>query len=295
MHILVLGAGGMAGHTIAAYLHEAGHDVLGLVRRPLPLKQAPFLTIPGDVRDEAALSTLVDPGRFDAIVNCVGILNQDADRDRAAAVYLNAYLPHRLAELAAGSATRVIHLSTDCVFSGARGGYREGDPRDGTTFYDRTKALGELEDGHNITLRQSIVGPDLRADGIGLFNWFMAQSGTIRGYTRALWTGITTLELAKVVAAAVQNPVSGLHHMVPDRPISKHDLLRLFRQHSHRQDIAIEPWDAVAVDKSLIRTRFDFPYRVPEYEPMVADMVAWIRAHRAWYPHYKLGEASCEN
>jgi len=290
MRILVLGAGGMAGHTIAAYLCETGHDVLGLVRRPLSVEPAPFSTVRGDVRDDAALAELVAQGRFDAIVNCIGILNQDADRNRAGAVYLNAYLPHHLAELTADTSTRVIHLSTDCVFSGARGGYREDDLRDGTTFYDRTKALGELEDDKNITLRQSIVGPDLSADGIGLFNWFMAQRGSIRGYTRAMWTGITTLELAKVVDAAIRNPVPGLHHMVPDHPISKHDLLQLFRQYTHRTDIEIEPWDAVAVDKSLIRTRFDFPCRVPDYDSMVADMVAWIRAHRAWYPHYTLGE-----
>lgn len=290
MHILILGAGGMAGHTIAAYLHEAGHDVLGLVRRPLPVEHAPFPVVRGDVRDDAALAELLIHGRFDAVVNCIGILNQDANRNRANAIYLNAYLPHRLAELTAGTSTRVIHLSTDCVFSGARGGYREDDLRDGTTFYDRTKALGELEDDKNITLRQSIVGPDLSVDGIGLFNWFMAQRGSIRGYTRAMWTGITTLELAKVVEAAMHNPVPGLHHMVPDRPISKYDLLQLFRLHTHRDDMAIEPWEGVAVDKSLIRTRFDFPYRVPDYGSMVADMAAWIRAHRAWYPHYTLGE-----
>lgn len=290
MRILILGAGGMAGHTIAAYLCETGHDVLGLVRRPLSVETAPFSTVRGDVRDDAALAELVAQGCFDAIVNCIGILNQDADRNRAGAVYLNAYLPHHLAELTAETSTRVIHLSTDCVFSGSRGGYRENDLRDGTTFYDRTKALGELEDDKNLTLRQSIVGPDLTADGIGLFNWFMAQHGSIRGYTRAMWTGITTLELAKVIEQAVRNPVPGLHHMVPDRPISKYDLLQIFRQHMHRGDLEIEPWEGVAVDKSLIRTRFDFPYRVPDYGSMVADMATWIRAHRAWYPHYTLGE-----
>ncbi len=182
MHILILGAGGMAGHTIAAYLHKAGMMCsASVVRRPLPVDPAPFPTIQGDVRDDAALTKLLAHGHFDAVVNCIGILNQDADRNGRTLIYLNAYLPHRLAQLTAGTSTRVIHLSTDCVFSGFRGGYREDDLRDGTTFYDRTKALGELEDDKNITFRQSIVGPDLSADGIGLFNWFMAQRGSIRG------------------------------------------------------------------------------------------------------------------
>lgn len=286
MKILILGAGGMAGHTIGAYLAERSHNVLGVVRRHGHI----YPSVVGDVRDDEFLQSLVQQGGFNAIVNCIGILNQFAEQNREQAVYLNAYLPHLLADLTAGTSTRVVHLSTDCVFSGTRGGYREDDLRDGTTFYDRTKALGELEDDRNITLRQSIVGPDLTADGIGLFNWFMAQRGPIRGYTGAMWTGITTLELAKVVDAAIRNPVPGLHHMVPDRPISKYDLLQLFRQHTHRDDIDIIPYDGVVVDKSLIRTRFDFPYEVPDYGSMVADMADWIRAHRDWYPHYTLGD-----
>ena len=106
--------------------------------------------------------------QFDTVINCIGVLNQFAERDKAGAVYLNSYLPHYLAKITEGTDTQVIHMSTDCVFSGKRGQYTEYDIRDGETFYDRTKALGEIEDEKNLTLRQSIVGPDIKRTGIGL-------------------------------------------------------------------------------------------------------------------------------
>lgn len=286
MKYLILGAGGMAGHTISAYLHEQGHDVLGLVRRTV----TGFQTLRGDVRDTAFLRELIFDGKFDAVINCVGILNQAAEDHKERAVFLNAYLPHYLADVVSGTNTRIVHMSTDCVFSGKRGGYKEDDLRDGTTFYDRTKALGELEDDHNITLRNSIVGPDLSPAGIGLFNWFMAQTGEIRGYTHAMWTGVTTLELAKAMEAATRDGIHGLHHIVYNNPISKYELLCLFRKQMSRQDVVIKPWEGYVADKSLLRTRFDFNYIVPDYEKMIAEMADWIRAHHAWYPHYRLGD-----
>lgn len=290
MNFLVLGAGGMAGHTIAAYLHEQGHDVLGWVHRPLRLPGETFPTVIGDVRKRSLLENMIRDGRYDAVINCIGVLNQFAEQDKEQAVYLNAYLPHFLASVTTDLPTQIVHMSTDCVFSGTRGGYREDDLRDGTTFYDRTKALGELEDKKNITFRQSIVGPDLNPDGIGLFNWFMRQQGEIRGFSRAIWTGVTTLELAKAMEEAVAGQVTGLHHMVYDEPVNKHDLILLFQKHMGKNNVTIQPFADFVSDKSLVRTRFDFARKIPDYGTMVADMAAWIRAHRSWYPHYELGE-----
>ena len=179
-------------------------------------------------------------------------------------------------------------MSTDCVFSGKKGEYTENDLRDGKTFYDRTKALGEIEDAKNLTLRNSIVGPDINPNGIGLLNWFMHQTGTINGYTKVMWTGLTTLQLAKAMEAGLDEDAHGLYNMVYKEPISKHDLLCLFNKYLRGGNVEITASDKAVSDKSLKRTRFDFDYIIPDYERMVSDLAGWMRAHRALYPHYDI-------
>ena len=179
-------------------------------------------------------------------------------------------------------------MSTDCVFSGRRGQYTEDDLKDGSTFYDRSKALGELEDEKNLTLRQSIVGPDIKSSGIGLLNWFMQQHGEVAGFTEAIWTGQTTLQLAKTMEAAAEEKVHGLYNTVPDVSISKNELLKLFDKHLRSEKIDIIPVNMMAADKSLRRTRWDFQYKIPEYEPMIIELGEWMRVHKSLYPHYNL-------
>jgi dTDP-4-dehydrorhamnose reductase len=288
MKFFVLGAAGMAGHTISMYLEEQGHEVVGFdMSRALYIKTS----ITGDARDTAMIAKVIKEGQFNAVINCIGILNHFAEEKKALAVFLNSYFPHFLADVTSDMKTMVVHMSTDCVFSGKKGSYSENDLRDGETFYDRSKALGELQDGKNVTLRNSIVGPDMNPRGIGLFNWFMQQKGEISGYTRAMWTGQTTLQLAKTMEAAVREGATGLYNMVPDKSISKYDLLRLFNRHLRNNSITISPIDMNAFDKSLKRTHFVFPYIIPDYEEMVAQMSSWIRRHAALYPHYQLQEA----
>lgn len=285
MRFLVLGCNGMAGHTVTLYLHERGHRVTGFARTPSPFVD----TVLGDAGDGPLLRRTLEKGEYDAVINCVGLLNQFAERDRPQAVLLNAWLPHFLAAVTAGTGTQVIHLSTDCVFSGKRGGYAEHDLRDGESFYDRSKALGELEDEKNVTLRTSIVGPDLKPEGIGLLNWFMRQPGPVEGYTRVFWTGQTTLQLAKTMEAAAGQRAHGLFHMVPDRSLSKYELLRLFNREIRAAPVEIVPRGDVAGDKSLVRTNFEgFDYTVPDYPDMVRELGEWMRAHRGLYPHYAL-------
>ena len=284
MRFLVLGCNGMAGHTISLYLKERGHSVLGFDRRLSQLVDS----VTGDARDAAFIKELVGTNKFDTVINCIGILNQFAERDKAGAVYLNAYFPHYLAELTEGTDTQVIHMSTDCVFSGKRGMYTEEDFKDGETFYDRSKALGELDDGKNLTLRNSIVGPDINPRGIGLLNWFMQQHDSVSGFTGAMWTGQTTLQLAKTMEAAAKEKAHGLYNTVPDHSISKCDLLKLFNQSIRKEPVEIIPQNKMAVDKSLKRTRWEFGYRIPDYDQMVAELGDWMRAHRELYPHYQL-------
>ena len=285
MKLLVLGANGMAGHMICMYFMDKGNEVTGFDRTAVMHCSR---GVCGDAQDRELLASLIAEGRFDAVINCIGLLNQFAENNHALAVYLNSYLPHFLAEVTAGMHTRVLHMSTDCVFSGKRGGYTETDLRDGETFYDRSKALGELEDDKNLTLRGSIVGPDRNPDGIGLLNWFMQQNGTVRGFTKAMWTGQTTLQVAKTMEAALEQGAVGLINTVPETSISKHDMLKLFNHYLRDDAVEIVPYDNFAADKSLVRTRLDFDYRIPDYETMIAELAAFIRKHKAMYPHYRL-------
>lgn len=284
MKFLVLGSNGMAGHIISLYLKERGHEVLGFARS----KSRYVSSICGDAEDTALLRQVIGEGHFDAVINCIGILNQFAESNHARATFLNAYLPHFLADITSEMNTQIIHMSTDCVFSGKRGQYTESDFRDGETFYDRSKALGELEDHKNLTLRNSIVGPDIKASGIGLMNWFLQQNGRVNGYTKAMWTGQTTLQVAKTMEVAAKERITGLYNMVPDTNISKYELLKLFNKYLRNNEVEIIPVEGIVADKSLKRTRVDFNYQIPDYEFMVKELADWMRTHREMYPHYHL-------
>ncbi len=282
MKFLILGATGMAGHTIAIYLKEQGHAVRVFTRNPFPYAEA----IRGDVTDFETLRELIQKDNYDAVINCVGILNKDAERNKYQAVLLNSTLPHYLSNITSQMTTRVIHISTDCVFSGKMGNYREDSFRDGETFYDRTKALGELENDKDLTFRNSIVGPDMKHEGIGLFNWFMKQHSPVKGYSRAMWTGVTTLTLAKAMEKAATDGLTGLYNLVNNRSISKLNLLRLFNAHFKNNRVPIQPDEHLVVDKSLVNSRTDFSFHVPSYEQMIQEMKNWVDSHRELYPHY---------
>lgn len=275
MKYLVLGCNGMAGHMVARYLAERGCDVTGFARRESSI----VTTIVGDATDFERLRSIISEGGYDVIINCIGILNQFAEERPSQAILLNSYLPHFLADMTKESPTRIVHISTDCVFSGRKGHYTEDDIPDGTSVYDRTKALGELNDNKNLTIRSSIVGPDINEKGIGLLNWFLHQKGTIKGYTNAIWTGQTTLQLAKTIEAAVDQNIVGLINAVPDRSISKYDLLCLFNRYLREDPLEIIPDERVCVDKSLICSRKDFDYHIPEYEVMISELAVWMKEH----------------
>lgn len=285
MKFLIIGCNGMAGHVISLYLKEQGHDVTGFAR-----EKSPFVnTIVGDATNFELLRNIIYTGDYDSVINCVGLLNQFAEKDHAAAVLLNGYLPHYLAKITEKTNTQIIHMSTDCVFSGKTGGYTETSVPDGTLFYDRSKAMGELVDDKNVTFRNSIVGPDLKERGIGLLNWFMKQKNSVNGFTRVIWTGQTTLQLAKTMEKAAELRVHGLYNMVPSTTINKYELLKLFNNYIRKNPIEINPTDELVVDKSLVRTNFDgFNYEIPCYETMIKELGEWMRMHRELYPHYEL-------
>lgn len=284
MKILVLGAAGMAGHTIAIYFKEMGHSVVSLTRTPFIHTK----NVIGDVFNPDFLTKVLLEDNYDAVVNCIGILNQDAEKNPSKAIYLNAYLPHQIANILRDTNTKLVQMSTDCVFSGNTGPYFENSICDGQTFYDRSKALGELNDNKNLTFRNSIIGPDLKENGIGLFNWFMKQNGLVSGYGGAIWTGVTTLTLAKAIERALEQDLTGLYHLVNNQSISKLELIKLFNMYFMRANISIIDDFALQIDKSLISTRNDLCFIVPDYEHMIVEMRDWIINHNDLYMHYKL-------
>jgi len=280
--VAVLGGTGMAGHVAVAYLEERGYDVF-FTSRSAPDS---FRSRSIDAADIFALCGWLDEVRPDVVLNCIGILQREADDRPDRAVLLNSYLPHYLARKYGDTCTRVVHLSTDCVFSGRRGGYLEADFADGETMYDRTKALGEIVNDKDLTFRMSIIGPDCSENGTGLFNWFMKQRGVVRGFTKAIWNGVTTIELARAVDCAIGQNLSGLYHLTPERAIDKYSLLLLFKDAFGRTDIEIEPDDSFAVDKTLVNTRDDFDFEISSYSVQVGEMQEWVAGRFGVYPHY---------
>lgn len=280
--ILVLGSIGMAGHLITLYFKEQGYNVTAYSMQPFPYTK----NIIGNALETENFKNMLLEGEYDVVINCIGILNQVADENQSLAVYLNSYLPHLVADTLKDKKTKLIHMSTDCVFAGNSGPYYEDSLRDGLTFYDRSKALGEVEDNKNLTFRNSIIGPDMNENGIGLFNWFMKQRGEINGFTGAMWTGVTTLTLAKAMEQAIKEDLCGLYNLVNNTSISKYDLLCLFNKYFRNNELKINKSESLNLDKSLRRKRNDFSFVVPTYEEMVRQMSEWVNNHKDLYPMY---------
>ena len=284
MKVLVLGCNGMAGHVVAQFLIEKGHSVYGLARKISPVvnKKNMFQM---DVTDFKSLERIIKKNKFDYIVNCIGILNKQTEIDKVLSISVNSLLPHYLVKMTNDLETRIIHISTDCVFSGKEGFYSEKSEVNSTTFYGRTKSIGEIIDKKNLTIRTSIVGPDINEKGIGLFNWFMKQHGKINGYTNAFWSGLTTIELANIINLCIENKCTGLVNMVNNDNITKYDLLKLFKKYFHKNDLTILKYDEFKENKTLVRTNFELDYLVPSYDDMVKKMKLWVEKHKSLYDY----------
>ncbi|MDR0957094.1 MAG: sugar nucleotide-binding protein [Candidatus Nomurabacteria bacterium] len=280
--VLVLGANGMLGHMVVLYLREQGYSVDALSNS----RKLDDETILMDITDKNTFEEFLTKHNYDVIINAVGILIQMSDKRPDLAAYLNSYMPHQLENLFKDSDTKIIHFSTDCVFSGKHAPYYEDSVYDGETFYDRSKALGEIMNNKDLTLRQSIIGPDMNENGVGLFNWFMKQSGEISGYSKAVWNGITTLELAKGVDDAIRQNLTGLYQLVPNENITKFKLLELFNEVFDRKLIIKDDKKSMDSNKTLINTRKDFKHVVPNYSVMIGEMRDWMDEHGELYGRY---------
>ncbi len=287
MKILVLGSDGMLGHVVTKYFEQQGHQVFGTTRKHSENSHIYYYDV---VENYKELENILKHTQPDVVINCIGILNKFAEENHASAVLLNSFLPHYVDQCSNQYHFYFIHVSTDCVFSGKLGQYHEDSMRDAKSFYGSSKALGEINNDHNVTLRTSIVGPDINPNGIGLFKWFMDQDGDIQGYSKAIWSGVTTIQFAKAMEVAIKNHLTGLNHVVNNETINKYDLLCLFKKVFER-DIHIIPNDSVAVDKSLVNTKNKDLFQIPSYEQMVQEMKEWVLEHQDLYPElvYKIG------
>ena len=289
--ILVVGAAGMLGHALFSLLsaqedlevHATARTAEGLDRWFPP-------DLLGKIRGG------VDAGRFDTVlhaleavrpdlvVNCIGVIKQlPAAKDPVVSISVNSLFPHRLARACTKAGARLVHVSTDCVFSGEKGNYRESDRPDAADLYGRTKLLGEVDIPGCVTLRTSIIGHELSGRH-GLVEWFLAQEGPVKGFARAIFSGVPTVEMARIVAERIlpYERLSGLYQ-VSSEPISKYDLLRLVAK-EYGKRIGIERDEEFACDRSLDSSRFR---EATGYEPPAwPELVARMRAHFLGSPLY---------
>lgn len=282
--VLILGSTGLIGHQVYNYLKALNTFELFDLACNSRLQKS---TIQIDVFNDPTFIKSIEKISPNYIINCIGILNDAADINQERTIFLNALFPHRLKKIADKINARLIHFSTDCVFSGLKGtSYIESDDKDGLDTYAKTKGLGEIISEDHLTLRTSVVGPELKAEGTELFNWFMKQSGSIEGYSDVFWSGVTTLELAKAVNWSILNDITGLYHITNNEKISKNDLLVLFKKYTNK-DIEIISTSDKKIDKSFIDTRLLINYKVPSYEQMISDMVKFILSTKV-YPQYRV-------
>lgn len=278
--VLILGATGMAGHLVYSYLESTNkYEIINAVYRNALNSDSLIV----DVKKEEDLKQLIKNSNPEVIINCIGVLINGSNDNPANAIYINAYLPHMLSSLAMEAGAKLIHISTDCVFSGKKGGYTETDLRDADDVYGRSKALGELNNERDLTIRTSIIGPEIKMNGEGLFHWFMSQNGEINGYLKAYWGGVTTLELAKAIDNVINQNLTGLINFTNGEKISKYDLLRLLKKHFKLNNLKIKPFDGKKVDKSLKSDRDDFDFEASSYENMILDMYNYMHGRRNFY------------
>jgi len=264
----------MAGHMICDYLGTFPEYKITRVEQSDIFNDDPLI-----INEEYLIGA-----KPDFIINSVRCLVDESEENTAKAIIYNSYLPHFLAGYFHNTKTKVIQLSSDCVFSGTKGGYVEQSPHDGCSAYAKTKSLGEVHNNKDITIRTSYIGPTLGNNREELFDWFLTQHGEVQGYCNALWTGVTTLELAKSIHKLIGSGVSGLYHLVPSEVITKYDLLILLKKLWGKEDVTICRDYSVSIDRSLIDSRGII--QVPGYEAMFVELHKYMENKKIYEKYF---------
>lgn len=257
----------MLGHVLLNKLNDLdSYDVFDITKD----KENRSNNFKCDVTNFDSLFEIINQIAPAYIVNCVGVLIKGSINDPINAILLNALLPHKLVEFSNGVNAKLIHISTDCVFDGSKGSYIETDNKTAQDTYGLSKSLGEINDDKNLTLRTSIIGPELKENGEGLFSWFVKQTGEISGFSDSIWGGVTTFVLADIIIKSINENHTGLIHVTNGHPISKFDLLSLIKDRFQLNNIQLKRVPGKKSDKSL-NTNYDC-FNVPSYEHMITDM-----------------------
>jgi dTDP-4-dehydrorhamnose reductase len=268
MKVLVIGANGMAGHTVTKYLKQQGHTVDTAAR-----SHADIVIDIERINPLDAFFALLRG--YDFVINCVGLLvKASTDRPDRAAV-INSWFPHYLELQLKNTNTKLVHLSTDCVFDGTKGEYVEDDVHTEMNAYGRSKSLGEVNNHKDVTFRMSIIGPEIKPTGTGLLNWFLTTNlSELSGWENAWWNGITTLQLAKCIDQHINNPViTGVYHLVNnDNKINKYDLLVKFNKIYYAEKTIIKSHGPKPVNKILLDTHQLVDFKIPNYDIMLTEM-----------------------
>ncbi len=289
MRCLILGGDGMLGHQLLLSWQQK-HDVKVTVRGPLAsyakygLFNAQNTYASTDAQDSDRVLEILGDFRPDAVINCVGIIKQrSAAKESIPSLEINSLLPQRLRLMCAAAGARLVHLSTDCVFNGRRGMYRQTDHADAEDLYGLSKYLGEVSEAPGITIRSSIIGLELSRKQ-SLIEWFLAQRGTIKGFTKAIYSGVTTEEMSRVIEHILLHEPD-LHGVwqVASEPINKYDLLCKLSTFMGRRDITITPESTFHCDRSLDGSDFAkrTGYQVPTWDQMLTELAAQIQGRGA--------------
>lgn len=284
MKILIFGANGMLGHTLFQEFKKR-HEVLGLVRsQPFSPELLTGYTVPEYREDFLKVDTIIKQFKPDYILNCIGIIKQlKESKDKTLSLEVNSLWPHRLAEMAAKNNSRVIHFSTDCVFSGSKGNYTEEDFADARDTYGLSKYLGEIAYDNSLTLRTSIIGHELRSNN-SLIDWFLTQQNECKGFSKAIYSGFPTIEVAYFIEQFVfHNFFSGLYHFSSE-PISKYELLKLVAS-EYKKEIKIIENPDIVIDRSLCsnRLRNQIGFKPKSWEELIKSMHANFKDNKKLY------------
>jgi len=274
--VLIFGASGMLGHKLYQVATEERHDVSACMRQPLDVfskfnifdRHQTYDNV--DIRIQSDFQKVIAKTRPDVVVNCAGLVKPRAT-DEVETIQVNSLFPHRLAQSCGLSGTRLVQISTDCVFSGTRGQYSESSVPDPVDLYGLTKLLGEVSYGSNLIIRTSMIGRELGTRR-NLIEWLLSQTGEVRGFTNAIFSGLTTRALSRVVLKLASIGASGLVH-VGTEPTSKYDLLRLVKRSFRLGNISIVPCADEKTDRSLACPRVNaMGIAVPSMQMMVDEM-----------------------
>ena len=278
MKILILGASGMFGHKMIQVRNKLGYEVCGTIRNSQCLEKLEYLISPYftvDIEKEEGLKTLdkLISENFDIVVNCIGVVNKKM-KNPAQTIYCNSVFPHKLASICSKNNVKLIHISTDCVFSGEKlGAYTEKDKPDASDLYGKSKELGEIDYGNHLTIRTSFIGREIHDEKTGLLEWFLSQSGEIEGYSKAIWSGFTTSALSKIIYNLIKDfpSLNGVVQVV-SKPIDKYSLLLLLKKYFGK-DISIKKNKNVRCDKSLeLDERIMNKIYIPSHEEMIKEL-----------------------